>query len=58
MNFELTPEQQSVQSEARRFALEEVAPMAREADESGEFPMHLVQRMGELGFLAGPIAEE
>ncbi len=58
MNFELTPEQQRVQSEARRFAQEEVAPLARQADETGEFPMHLVGRMGALGFLGGPVAKE
>ncbi len=55
MNFALTPEQQRIQDIARRFADEEVAPLAREADERGEFPLHLVRRMGELGFLAGPI---
>ena len=55
MDFELTPEQKSVQQQARQFALQEVAPVAREADEKGEFPLHLVKRMGELGFLAGPI---
>lgn len=58
MNFELTPEQQQIQMWARQFAQEEVAPLAREADEKGEFPAHLVRRMGELGFLAGPIAPE
>jgi len=55
MNFELTKEQQSVQAEARKFAREEVAPLARETDESGEFPLHLVKRMGALGFLTGTI---
>jgi alkylation response protein AidB-like acyl-CoA dehydrogenase len=55
MNFTLTPEQQAVQARARAFAQDEVAPLAREADEKGEFPLHLVRRMGELGFLAGPI---
>jgi alkylation response protein AidB-like acyl-CoA dehydrogenase len=55
MNFELTEEQQRIQSRAREFAAQEVAPVAREADEKGEFPLHLVKRMGELGFLAGPI---
>jgi alkylation response protein AidB-like acyl-CoA dehydrogenase len=58
MNFELTSEQQRIQSLARQFAQEEVAPLAREADERGEFPMHLVKRMGELGFLAGPAKDE
>jgi alkylation response protein AidB-like acyl-CoA dehydrogenase len=55
MNFSLTPEQQAIQARARAFAQDEVAPLAREADETGQFPLHLVRRMGELGFLAGPI---
>lgn len=55
MNFELTDEQKRIQALAREFAEHEVAPVAREADEKGEFPGHLVKRMGELGFLAGPI---
>jgi alkylation response protein AidB-like acyl-CoA dehydrogenase len=58
MNFDLTPEQQRIQTVARAFALEEVAPVAREADETGKFPHHLVRRMGELGFLAGPVKRE
>jgi alkylation response protein AidB-like acyl-CoA dehydrogenase len=58
MDFELTPEQKRIQTLARQFAEQEVAPFAREADEKGEFPMHLVKRMGELGFLAGPVERE
>jgi len=58
MDFDLTPEQKRVQAQARQFAGQEVAPVAREADEKGEFPIHLVKRMGELGFLAGPIERE
>lgn len=55
MDFDLTPAQQRIQTQARTFAEQEVAPIAREADEKGEFPWHLVRRMGELGFLAGPV---
>ncbi len=55
MDFSLTPAQQAVQLKARQFAEREVAPIARAADEKGEFPLHLVKRMGELGFLAGPV---
>ena len=55
MDFELNPAQQRIQAQARRFAEEEVAPIAREADEKGIFPKHLVRRMGELGFLGGPV---
>src|SRR5579864_3344275 len=58
MDFELTAEQKRIQALARQFAEQEVAPVAREADEKGEFPLHLVKRMGELGFLAGPIEPE
>jgi len=58
MDFELTPQQKHIQVQAREFAEQEVAPVARVADEKGEFPLHLVKRMGELGFLAGPIEPE
>jgi alkylation response protein AidB-like acyl-CoA dehydrogenase len=58
MDFELTPQQKYIQVQAREFAEQEVAPVARVADEKGEFPLHLVKRMGELGFLAGPIEPE
>jgi alkylation response protein AidB-like acyl-CoA dehydrogenase len=54
MDFELTAEQARVRVIARRFAEKEVAPLARAADEMGEFPKPLIKRMAELGFLAGP----
>lgn len=55
MIFSLTPQQQTTQLKARQFAQAEVAPLARETDETGQFPLHLVRRLGELGFLAGTI---
>lgn len=55
MNFSLTAEQRRIRDLARRFADEDVAPIAREADERGTFPVRLVKRMADLGFLAGPI---
>lgn len=58
MDFKLTDQQKSIQARARQFAEHEVAPLARQADERGEFPLHLVRRMGALGFLAGPIEPE
>lgn len=58
MDFSLTPAQLEVQRRAREFAQGEVAPLARAADERGEFPIQLVRRMGELGFLAGPLEPE
>lgn len=58
MNFALTGQQKEIQARARAFAEREVAPLARAADETGKFPMHLVGRMGELGLLAGPLSRE
>ena len=58
MDFELSPDQQRIQTLARNFADNEVAPLAREADETGVFPAHLIGRMAALGFLGGPIARE
>jgi len=56
MHFELTGQQRAIQARARTFADDEVAPLSREADETGQFPLQLVARMGELGFLAGPLS--
>ncbi|MDG2149765.1 MAG: acyl-CoA dehydrogenase family protein [Planctomycetota bacterium] len=45
----------SVRERARRFADEDVAPHAGEWDRAGELPRAIIERMGELGFLAGPL---
>ncbi len=58
MDFALSPAQQAVADRARAFARDEVAPLARQADAEGQFPIHLVKRLGELGFLAGPVSAE
>lgn len=55
MNFDLTAEQRSVQQLARDFATEEVAPIARRMDEEGKIPTELIERIGELGLLGGPL---
>lgn len=58
MDFDLSPEQQRIQNVARKFARQEVAPLARQADEEEKFPLHLIPRMGALGLLAGPIQRD
>lgn len=55
MDFTLTASQQRIQTLARDFARREVAPLARDADASGQFPAHLVRRMAELGLLGGSL---
>src|SRR5829696_3872221 len=54
MDFHLSDEQTRLQANARDFAEQEVGPVAREADERGEFPVHLIPRMAELGFFTPP----
>lgn len=54
----LTEEQELIQEAARQFADEEVAPVTRELDIKHEFPVELVERCKELGFLGLPIPEE
>ena len=57
MNFALTAAQTAIQAAARAFAQDEVAPLARAADETGVFPAQLIPRMGALGLLGGPWAQ-
>lgn len=58
MDFSLTEKQLEVQSLARQFAQDEVAPIARKMDEDGHMPPELIRRMGELGLLGGPLPPE
>jgi alkylation response protein AidB-like acyl-CoA dehydrogenase len=58
MEFALSEEQRRIQQTARAFAREELAPLAREADEQRIFPRELIPRMAELGFLSGTVSRE
>src|SRR5437667_12625680 len=51
MNFDLTDEQQMVQTMAREFAEGQIAPIAAEIDREERFPHETVKRLGELGLL-------
>lgn len=48
-------ERAAIRERARRFAQDEVAPHAGDWDRAGRLPRALITRMGELGFLAGPL---
>ncbi|MDD4588105.1 MAG: acyl-CoA dehydrogenase family protein [Heliobacteriaceae bacterium] len=54
----LTEEQELMRQTAREFAKNEVAPVAKQLDETHEFPWAWVKRCAELGFLGIPIPEE
>lgn len=58
MDFTLTAAQQAVQAEARAFAQERVAPLARAMDEEGRLPPELIQEMAARGLLGGPLPRE
>lgn len=58
MDFELTEEQRAVRTLVRKFAQEQVAPLAAHTDETGEFPSQLFQQMAGLGLLGLPVPEE
>jgi alkylation response protein AidB-like acyl-CoA dehydrogenase len=58
MDFALTEEQQIIQAAAREFARNEIAPVAADFDQSGEFPSATVRAAGELGFMGVEVPEE
>lgn len=58
MNFALTKEQQLVRQMVREFAINEVAPIAAEIDETERFPMENVQKMAKYGILGLPFSKE
>ena len=53
----LTDEHEMIRREARRFAQEEIAPIAAEFDETGDFPSETIKKMGEMGFMGIEIPE-
>ena len=55
---ELSTEHEELRSTVRRFAEEEVAPVAAEYYERKAFPYPLVEKMGEMGLFGLPFPEE
>ena len=51
MDFQLTDEQQQLQSEVRSFAAREIAPHVLEWDEASRFPLETVKKLGKLGLM-------
>jgi alkylation response protein AidB-like acyl-CoA dehydrogenase len=54
-----TPEREKLQEQARRFAMDEVLPVANELDpQKGEIPQRILERLGELGYFGITIPAE
>jgi alkylation response protein AidB-like acyl-CoA dehydrogenase len=58
MDFRLTDEQRLISETAREFADREIAPRVRENDRAGRFDRELAAKLGEVGYLGAPVAEE
>ncbi len=58
MDFRFNDDQLMLQSVARKFALDEIAPVAAEYDKSGEFPLENIRKMGELGLMGIEVPAE
>jgi len=56
--FGLTEDQKSLRAMVHSFADEVVEPGAEERDRTGEFPLEIVKKMGELGLLGLPFSED
>jgi len=51
MSFGLNEEITILQKNVRKFAQNEIAPLAKQIDDSNEFPNHLWEKLGALGLL-------
>ena len=58
MDLDLTDEQRAVREMARKFAEEYIVPVARENDVHERFPGDIIEHMGALGLLGGPVPVE
>ena len=58
MDFDPSEEHRLIRESVRRFAEQEILPVAAEHDRAAQFPRELVQRMAAVGLLGGPIPKE
>lgn len=58
MNFELTPDQQSLQQRARELAQQEFAAKAAEVDRTEQYPWDNVKRLQESGFMGMTVPKQ
>ena len=58
MDFHLTDEQLEMQQMVRKFARNEIAPLAADVDREERFPAETFKKMGELGLLGLLVPEE
>jgi alkylation response protein AidB-like acyl-CoA dehydrogenase len=57
VQFELSEEERMIQQTARDFANAEIAPVADENSATGTFPVDIIKKLGELGFMGMLVPE-
>ncbi|HLF26087.1 MAG TPA: acyl-CoA dehydrogenase [Anaerolineae bacterium] len=57
-SLELSAEHRMIRDAARDFAQKEIAPIAAHFDETGEFPLDTIKKMGALGLMGVEVPEE
>ncbi len=58
MDLNLTDEQRLIEETAREFTDREIVPRARDSDRAARFDAELARKLGEMGYLGAPVAEE
>jgi alkylation response protein AidB-like acyl-CoA dehydrogenase len=58
VDFEYTPEQRQLRKAVREFAEAEIAPHVMEWDEAQTFPLEVVKKLGQLGYMGSIFPEE
>ncbi|MES1262336.1 MAG: acyl-CoA dehydrogenase family protein [Acidobacteriota bacterium] len=58
MDFDYTPEQIQLRREVRDFATTEIAPHVMEWDENQTFPLAVIKKLGQLGYMGSIFPEE
>ena len=58
MDFEYTPEQIQLRKAVREFAEAEIAPHVMEWDEGQIFPLEVIRKLGELGYMGSIFPED
>ena len=56
--YPLSDEHKMIRDAARDFAQNEIAPIAAQFDDSGEFPHETIKKMGAMGFMGIEVLEE
>jgi alkylation response protein AidB-like acyl-CoA dehydrogenase len=58
VDLELSDEQRLISEAAREFAEREIVPRVRDNDRAARFDLDLARKLGEIGYLGAPVAEE